>query len=167
MLPKKVIPEFTLGFLVEPGQVLLALKTEKIGAGCWNGYGGKVESDESFDHCMWRELYEEADVLTEPKYLRKAALLRFKNTAADGQTTTCNIHVYLIHQWKGDPRPTRTMITPTWFDLDKLPLEQLMPADRTWLPLVLRGRKLEVEAWYGPYQEELLGPILIQHVDSF
>ncbi|KAJ1791341.1 hypothetical protein LPJ59_005004 [Coemansia sp. RSA 2399] len=37
-------------------QVLLGLKKRGMGVGLWNGFGGKVEPEETFDECAHREL---------------------------------------------------------------------------------------------------------------
>ncbi len=59
------------------------------------------------------------------------------------------------------------MVTPTWFFPQALPLHELMPADKLWLPRALSGKKLVVTVHYSPFQKELLQPIEIQEVEQF
>ena len=59
------------------------------------------------------------------------------------------------------------MITPTWFDFNKLPLDKMMPSDRVWLPIILSGKKIIAQAHLSPFQKELLGEVTIGYVDNF
>ena len=66
----------TVILIMKEGKVLLARKVKKIGAGMWNGYGGKSEpSDQSLRHTACRELYEESGmgIIVEPEDLVEVA----------------------------------------------------------------------------------------------
>jgi len=52
------------------------------------------------------------------------------------------------------------------FDINNLPLDQMMPADREFFPLILNGKKIIAHATYGPYQKELIGEVVIQEVEE-
>ncbi len=165
---KKISPtEATLVFLVEDGHVWMAVKTKKIGVGRRNGYGGKVEPDETREACAKRELQEEAKVIIDVADLCKMAELNFKNTDAHGKTTAFLIHVYVVKKWEGIPQETETMADPKRFPISDLPFARMMPADPSWMPLPLAGQKVKVETWYGPDQQTLLSPVSVFHVDSF
>lgn len=43
--PKKIIA--TDVFLTRGDEVLMGMKTRGLGAGCWNGYGGKLIEDDA------------------------------------------------------------------------------------------------------------------------
>ena len=47
MNEEKVLFNATVCYPVRDGKVLLAFKTCKIGANCWNGYGGGIEQGET------------------------------------------------------------------------------------------------------------------------
>ena len=110
---------------------------------------------------------EEADIVTSPEFLEKSAVVDFHNTKSGGSNFVCRVHVYLVSQWTGRPRKTKEMINPTWFDIGRLPLDKMMPADREWLPVVLSGKKIIATARLGPFQKILLGEVELQQVDSF
>lgn len=55
----------------------------------------------------------------------------------------------------------------SWFDKNKLPLNEMMPADRFWVPEILVGKKIIAEAHYGPFQKQLLKEVKINYVDKF
>ena len=165
MQKEKVL--FTLCFPVKEDKILLALKMKKIGQGCWNGYGGRIDDEETPEQSMIRELEEEAKVKAFPNALEKVAIIDFKNTKTDGNVFVCRVHVYLLHQWEGDFQPTDEMASPTWFEKKELPLDGMMPADREWLPIVLDGKKIIGEAQYGPFQKTLLKEVKLRYVDFF
>jgi len=154
---EKTLLNATLCLLVKDNKVLLALKTQKIGKGCLNGYGGGIRKRERPRKAAVRELTEEAKVIADPEHIEKVAIIDFHNTKSDGSFFICRMHVYIVRQWWGEPEETKTMIKPTWFDIDHLPLEEMMPADRIWLQIVLKGKKIIATAKYGPFQKTLLG----------
>ena len=49
--PNKVV---TLLFVLRPGHVLLGMKKRGFGEGRWNGFGGKVEEDETIEEAAIR-----------------------------------------------------------------------------------------------------------------
>ena len=161
---EKVLFDAVVVFLVRDDEVLLARKTSTIGAGLWNGYGGGVESGETPEQATVRELIEESGIAAVEVHLKKVAYALLHNEKSDGTASMCNLHVYLLREWQGVPRETEEMLTPTWFPIAQLPLDEMMLADREWVPLMLEGKKAHVEAWYGPFQKTLLRPVLVQEV---
>ncbi len=99
--------------------------------------------------------------------LEKVAVLTCHNTKSDETTFVCEVDIYLAYKWTGEPEDTDEMYCPQWYFFAAIPLNKLMLADREWLPLVLRGKKLKVEAHYGPYQQTLLKPVVIEEVKDF
>lgn len=168
MQEEKVLLDATLCFPIKGDEVLLGRKMKKIGAGCRNGYGGGIEDGETSRRSIIRELETESGgVKALPNALDKVAEIYFRNTKTDGDTFTCKVHVYFLYRWEGDFQSTDEVSDPTWFKKQELPLDEMMPADREWLPIVLSGRKIIGKASYGPFQQSLLEPVKIQYVDSF
>ena len=173
MKEEKALYNATVCFLVKDNKILLGLKTKKIGEGCWNGYGGGIEDGESAVEAAVRELKEETSgkeaggIIALPEHLEKIAIVDFHNTKSDGKTFVCRVHFYLVKQWKGEAQETEEMIKPTWFGIDELPFEKMMPADKIWLPIALSGKSIVAKARYGPFQKELIGDVEINWVESF
>jgi len=141
MKEEKVLIDAVLCFLVKDNQVLLARKAKKIGAGCWSGYGGGIDDGETEIQSMIRELKEESGIIAKEESLEKVAIIDFHNTKSDGEKFICKVHIYLVNNWIGEPRETEEMLTPTWFDVAKLPFGEMMPSDKDWLPQLLCGKK--------------------------
>lgn len=158
----------TLCFLVQDGQVLLARKTKKLVIGKWNGYGGRQEPGETIRQATARELFEETaeGVVVKESDLDKVALVHFHNKNEDESLFTVIVHVYLAKRWTGEARETGEMKTPTWFSVDNLPFDEMPPADKHWLPLVLAGNRLTAHFHYSPEQSTLIREPDILFADS-
>lgn len=144
----KTVQQATLIFLLkgEAGKtkILLAMKKRGFGKGLLNGVGGKVE-DETPEQAAVREANEEVEI--EMKKFRKVGLIHFY-FPNDPQRKDWNqdVHVYFCTQWDGEPNESEEM-RPEWFDTDEIPFDQMWADDPFWLPIVLRGKK--IEAWFS------------------
>jgi ADP-ribose pyrophosphatase YjhB (NUDIX family) len=170
-MEEKVLFEASLGFLIEGNRVLLSIKKKKIGAGCWNGYGGGIQFGETPEASLFREFREETSqnksgVAISLNHTKRVAELHVKNTTSEGKKFICKVYVFLITKWEGELEETEEMGKPEWFDIDKLPFEEMMPVDRIWLPLVLSGQRIKVEAEYGPFQKTLIGEVKISKLNN-
>ncbi len=130
----------TLCFCLRNDQVLLAMKKRGFGEGKWNGYGGKVNEKETPRTAAIREIQEESGLLVSDEALEQVGLARFYFD--EKQFFEC--HVFLTNTWQGEPRETEEM-KPCWFPISQLPLEEMWAGDDKWVPLILVGKKLEVE----------------------
>ena len=168
MSDEKELLHATVCYLCKENEVLLAIKGKHIGEGRWNGYGGGIEKGEEARKAAVRELKEETDgVIVLPEHLEKIAEIDVHNTKGNGEVFVCKVHFYITKQWQGEVRETDEMLKPTWFDIDNLPLDEMMPADRKFLPLALKGKKIKAQLKLGPFQKELLEDFDIQIVDYF
>ncbi len=164
MQEEKVLLEATVCFPIRGSEILLARKTRKIGAGCWNGYGGGPDKGECLRVAAVRELFEESGLVALPTALTKIAIMEFHNTKSDGTIFIARVHFYTLPSWGGDYHATDEMTDPTWFQVDNLPLAEMMPADRVFLPLALGGKKIIGTALYSPFQKELLAEVAYSEV---
>jgi len=165
---EKTLLKATVCIPIRDKKVLFGMKTRKIGVGCWNGFGGGVEDGETIAECAIRELEEESGLKTRLEDLEKVAIVNFHNEKSDGTIFVSQVHFFLVGKWEGEPIETKdgAMINLTFFDIDNLPYEKMMPADREFFPLILKGKKIIVESYYTPFQKELKKSVEIIEVDK-
>jgi ADP-ribose pyrophosphatase YjhB (NUDIX family) len=163
---EKTLLEAVDCFLINSkGEVWLATKAFKIGAGCLNGYGGGIEKGETPEICALREIPEECAIKVTLEQLHKVAVMDFHNNKTDGSMFICRVHMFLVYT-NEIPQESAEMLAPRLFDPKNLPLTRLMPADPYWLPHLFQGKKFIGKAEYSPYQKELIGYVTITYVDK-
>ena len=127
----------TLLFIIKNNKILLAEKLRGHGVGLYNGVGGKQQPDESLYDCLLRETQEEINVL--PKNCNKVATIDFE-LYYKGEYTFENMNVFIATDYEGTLTQSDEM-RPVWFDIDKIPYDQMFADDILWLPEVLKGKK--------------------------
>ena len=95
------------------------------------------------------------------------AVANFHNQKSDRSLFACTVHVYTSKKWFGEVLSTEEMRNPNWYSIKTLDKENLMLADQHWLPAALSGKKIIVNAWYGPYQKTLLRKVEFVEVSTF
>lgn len=171
---EKILKEAVVVYLVNKDNndnitdVWLSIKTRKIGAGCRNGYGGGIE-EETEKRAGIRETREETrGVKILARFMEKVATVYCHNKLENGESFICAVHMYISDYYSQKPRSSykHGMINPVLYNVKDLPIDELMPADRDWLPHVLAGKKLVAHAYYNPRQESLYQPTEIEFVDK-
>jgi 8-oxo-dGTP pyrophosphatase MutT (NUDIX family) len=136
------IMKATVVFPMQQNKVLLGRKMLKVGAGKWNGYGGKPEpEDATIRHTACRELFEETGkgIMCQPEDLSVWAKIDF--FLFDNQTSDPNFSVifYTAEHFSGTAVQTAEMESPTWFAIDSIPYNEMLPADRDFIPKIFAG----------------------------
>lgn len=129
---KKVIA--TLCVVHNNTYILLGKKKKGLGTGKWNGFGGRVEKNESIEEAAIRELEEEAGIVT--KKPTKHGVLTLIGETDD----IIEMHIFRANNFTGDPNESDEM-KPQWFKHEEIPFNNMWPNDAYWLPLVLNGKK--------------------------
>ncbi|MDB5188089.1 MAG: hydrolase [Candidatus Kaiserbacteria bacterium] len=127
----------TLAYCIRENEVLLGMKKRGFGVGKWNGYGGKVNENESILDALVREVKEESGLVISESNTKQIAHLKF--FFEDVPIFEC--HTFLITEWSGIPKETDEM-KPQWFAVDTLPYEDMWSSDIHWLPQALSGNKV-------------------------
>lgn len=142
----KNITESTICFLIKEKKVLLGLKQRGIGAGNWNGIGGKRHKDDkNITETMIRETEEEIGV-TPLKY-KLMAKLKFIWEDKEEWNQLC--WVFLVSKWKGKPIETEEEKKLTWWPINRLPFYNMWEDDPSWLPFVLSGKFIKAKYVFG------------------
>jgi len=136
------VKKMTLVYPVTDADVLLGKKKRGFGEGKWNGFGGKVGSDERVIETALRELREEAGIVVSKDALEQVAHLLFEY-----KKITHDVDVFFIQTWDGEPEETEEM-QPGWFKRNALPFEEMWDDDRHWMPIVLEGRRIKAKYWF-------------------
>lgn len=129
----------TLCLVLDGNRVLLGMKKRGFGKGNWNGFGGKIETNETIEDGAIRELKEEAGILALD--LKKQGINLFK---FEGNPVAMEVHIFSATKFEGEIVESEEM-KPEWFDLDGIPYDSMWPDDRLWLPMLLAGKNFEGE----------------------
>lgn len=141
-VPEKIM---TLGILYQDGKALFAQKLRGVGKGRWNGYGGKVESGESIESAMKREVEEESTVV--PTEHKEIGINTF-HVHYEGGVHVWRVHNFKITKWEGVPKETEEMGAPTWFEEKDIPYDEMWQDDKFWLKHFFADRGFDAEYWF-------------------
>jgi 8-oxo-dGTP diphosphatase len=112
--------------LIDPaGRVLLQQRPPgKAMAGLWEFPGGKVESGESPEAALVRELDEELGIAIDEAALVPAS---FASAPLGGRQMI--LLLYACRAWRGEPRPLDA-VALKWLRPDEMAAAEMPPADR-------------------------------------
>ncbi len=130
----KVILVSAVALVDRDGRILLAQRPEgKSMAGLWEFPGGKVETGESPEDALIRELHEELGIETWNSCL---APLTFASHAYEEFHLL--MPVFVCRKWEGTPQPKEGQ-TLKWVPVNKLREYPMPPAD---IPLIAMMRDM-------------------------
>ncbi|KAJ7039911.1 NUDIX hydrolase domain-like protein [Mycena alexandri] len=136
--PEAEIRYYTNVFVVQDGKLLLGYKKRGLGIHRYNGFGGKVEAEESTLDAALRELKEEAGI-TAP--LVHAGTLLF---VVPGEKWA-HIDIFRADKYTGTITESDEM-RPEWFPTTDIPFDNMWESDRYWLPLLLSKQHFSARA---------------------
>ncbi|XP_012276183.1 7,8-dihydro-8-oxoguanine triphosphatase-like [Orussus abietinus] len=136
---------YSLVFVREASRILLGLKKRGFGEGKWNGFGGKVEPNETVVEGAVRELKEECGLLANSLKYKGVLKFQFKE-----DPTLLEVHVFDTYDVCGELTESDEM-RPKWYNLQNIPFDKMWPDDAYWFPYMLRG---ELFKGYFLYQGE-------------
>ena len=135
--------EASLCHIIRGGKLLLKKANSGISVGKWNGPGGKLESGETPEQNVAREVMEETSLrIIDPAYHGKLGFYM-----DGGDRLDYLVHVYLVKRFTGRPRSSEEGRV-RWFDLQKIPYSRMWDDDRYWLPLLLNGVRFDARFFY-------------------
>lgn len=145
--------EFSLVILRREDEFLLARKSRSIGAGCWNGYGGKKEPGETNLECAKRELFEESSIKCEE--LIDAGFFEVSGYKTNEEM---RINLFVGEHWEGQPQESAEMSSPTWFKGSEIPYDNMLPSAQCWFPFVCKRQQIAAKFLFGgPDHNEIRG----------
>lgn len=123
-------------------RVLLGMKKRGFGANRWNGFGGKVEGNETVEEAAKRECQEEIGV--DMQKMDTIGILDFE--FPDGKIL--EVHLFKVSEFSGEPHESEEM-KPQWFSVQDIPYNHMWPDDIYWLPHMLKGKKIHGTFVFG------------------
>ncbi len=145
----------TLCLIIKDSKILLGFKKVGLGAGRWNGFGGKVELGEQIEEGAKRELKEEAGI--EAGDLKKNGILEFE---FKNNPEILEVHIFKIDNFSGEPKESDEMM-PKWFHIAEMPYDKMWKSDAMWLPIFLRGEKFRGKFSYDDSHNLIDGDLSI------
>ena len=103
--------------------------------GRYNGFGGKLSSNETVGQAARRELHEESNLVAH--HLHPAGILvqRFTDRPTAAPLV---IHVFRCTEWSGEAADSDEM-SVEWVEESGMPYDRMWADDRHWYPLLFRG----------------------------
>jgi 8-oxo-dGTP diphosphatase len=143
----------TLCFILHDNKVLLLKKNPGLfGAGKWNAPGGKLQPNETAEHCATREVYEETGLeVQRPR--RIGTLVFFKYDKR--QDPDWIAHVFLAREFHGDPKEGKEGIL-RWYPIDQPPFDEMWEDDRYWYRHAVEGRNFRGNFYFRGDFEKLV-----------
>lgn len=138
-----VTTRYTLIFIKIGNYVLLGYKKRGFGEKKWNGFGGKLEKNETVAEGAIRELFEESNLVVDKQQLHYVGVVTYN----DGQHRRI-VHIFTASQIKGDLKETDEM-KPEWFQFDNIPYHTMWPDSKFWVPLILKDCYVQADFTYS------------------
>jgi mutator protein MutT len=127
----------TLCIIRENDKILLAMKKRGFGTGKWNGYGGKIENNETIEEALVREVKEESTIDLIEYQKRGEMKFVFPDIIR-------HVYVYEGTVYRGTAQETEEM-QPSWFTIDALPFHRMWISDTGWFPYFLKRKQFTGE----------------------
>ena len=115
-------------------EVLLGMKKRGVGAGKFNGFGGKIEEGESVEEAAVRELMEECSVKA-VEIKRVGYLVEIIKSS----NMKFYIHIFNCFNFENEPVESSEM-NPQWFNTKNIPYEKMWCDDIHWFPLLFANK---------------------------
>jgi 8-oxo-dGTP diphosphatase len=143
----------TLCFILHDNRVLLLKKNPGLfGAGKWNAPGGKVQPNETAEHCAIREVHEETGL--EVRKPRKIGTLIFFKRDKH-QDPDWIAHVFLTNEFQGTIKESKEGIL-RWYPIDQPPFHDMWEDDRYWYRHAIEGRSFRGDFYFRGDFEKLV-----------
>ena len=127
-------------------EVLLGRKKTGLGSGNIVGLGGKIEPGETALEAIVREIEEESSLVVDPADLTEVGLVKFAFPFRENWSQDST--VFVASRFTGEPQESDE-VSPAWYAIDDLPLNEMWNDARYWLPTVLAGGRVLGDFTFG------------------
>ena len=108
----------------------------------WNGYGGKQNQGEAILETAVRELRDESGVVGKQEDLDLVARVSFFWPGNESSEPDMIVYFFILAIFEGVPKEGSEMGKPVFFFPAEIPYDEMMPADKLFLPKIFGGEKL-------------------------
>ncbi len=126
----------TLGFIIQNWKILLAMKKRGFWEWKYNWFWWKLELWETVDQAMIREANEEIWI----NILEQEKIWVLNFYFEENKDWNQSVNVFFIHKFSWEIEESEEM-KPYWFELNKIPYDEMWEDDKIWLPEVLWWKK--------------------------
>ncbi len=111
----------------------------------YNGLGGKIESDETHEQAVHREVQQEAgiEIQGELDYVGELRFIGLRTLDNDW-----TVYTYRAYDYMGTPTPNDREGHIKWFSIDKVSQIPTQPGDQEFLPLIFAGKHFDAIVQY-------------------
>lgn len=125
---------YTLVFIKNDCKVLLGLKKRGLGKGKWNGFGGKIEKNETLIEGAIRETKEESNLKLEN--IKHIGVLAYEEHLCSKIDI---VHVFTSNKYSDILEESEEM-KPQWFDIKDVPFPKMWPDGIYWFESMLKDK---------------------------
>ncbi len=132
----------TLCHVIDGKKLLLKRASRGISKGKWNAPGGKLEHDAELpEECAAREVLEETGLTV--RNLFSHGTMNFYNDGSEEAFVT--VHLFSTKDFDGNTIQKEGEDELRWFEIDKLPIDDMWDDDNYWLDLMLKRRRFNAD----------------------
>ena len=110
------------------------MKKRGFGKDKYNGFGGKVEKNETIEEAAMRETFEESSIKP-----IKPEFMGYISMEYDCEPHSLKVHLFKSTDYEGEVKESEEM-APKWFSDDKLPFNEMWKDDPHWMPFLLNNK---------------------------
>lgn len=133
---------YTLVFIKSGRDILLGFKKRGLGKEKWNGFGGKVEKNETILEGAIRETKEESNLNVIG--LKHIGVLAYEEKL---RSKVDIVHVFTSNSFTDLLKESDEM-KPEWFEVENIPYNQMWPDAKFWFPLMLKDKNFFAHVIY-------------------
>jgi len=145
------VGDLTLCHIIDGDRLLLKKANRGISKGKWNAAGGKIEPGETPEQGAIREVLEETGLSV--INLTNHGPLNFH---MDGKKDlSFVVHLFSTKSFDGELKSSEEGEVK-WFDVDKIPYDEMWDDDNYWMHLMLKNKRFVVDFYYDKENKEVI-----------
>lgn len=149
----------TVVYPIKGYKITLGIKQRKIGAGLYNGWGGKVEEGETIRQNICNEFEQETKgAKLYPEKIHPVALVHFFFADNDTDIPDFDVTFYIADEFVGIIQDTDEMKSAKPFSFDMVPYEKMLPADKEIISKILNGETFFGRVYFNEDKTALRKP---------